>query len=307
MHQEVLAANRSVSGATLRQESANDNKTAASASSIQNAGMERLHSPKGLIQSESRTTQRGASSALPQGARPALCAQSWKIEDLERMSRARNYFAWQGRLVSRVIGRRVVEVGCGVGNFTGALLDRDVVIAVDPDAECLDRVRERYPNRPNLHTFQADASDRTFLEVARFLPHSCICLNVLEHIEDDEQAVRNMAAVIVPGGAVVLLLPAFPALYGPIDRNLGHHRRYRRDSVARLAGAAGLRVRRARYMNAIGFFGWWINARVLRRDAQSAAQIDAFDRVLVPLMARLESVAAPPFGQSLFAVLEKPA
>jgi len=223
------------------------------------------------------------------------------------MSRARNYFAWQSRMVAPELGRRVVEVGCGVGNFTGVLLDRDVVIAVDPDAEYLGRVRERYPNQPNLHTFQADASDEAFLEVARFRPDSCVCLNVLEHIEDDHQAVRNMASVIAPGGAIVLLLPAFPALYGPIDRNLGHYRRYRRDAVARLAAAAGLRVRRARYMNAIGFFGWWINARVLRRDTQSVAQIDFFDRVLVPIMSRLEHIAAPPFGQSLFVVLEKPA
>jgi len=116
-----------------------------------------------------------------------------------------------------------------------------------------------------------------------------------------------MAAVIAPGGSIILLLPAFPALYGPIDRNLGHCRRYRRRDLARLASAAGLRVRRARFMNTIGFFGWWINARVLRRDTQSAAQIAFFDRVLVPLMSRLENVAAPPFGQSLFAVLEKPA
>jgi len=223
------------------------------------------------------------------------------------MRRARNYFAWQKRLVAPELGGRVVEVGCGVGNFTEALLDRDAVVVVDPDAECLGCVRERFPDRPNLHTLCADASDAAFLEVGRFLPDSCVCLNVLEHIEDDEQAVRNMASVIAPGGAIVLLLPAFSALYGPIDRNLGHYRRYRRDSVARLADAAGLRIRRARYMNMIGFFGWWINARVLRRHTQSAAQIEIFDRLAVPVMSRLENMAAPPFGQSLFAVLEKAA
>jgi len=278
MHQEVLSANRPANGATLRQESANDNNTAASASSIQNAGMERLHSPK-----------------------------AWKIRDLELMSGAPNYFAWQSRLAMPELGRRVVEVGCGIGNFTGTLLGRDAVIAVDPDAECLGRVRERYPNQPNLHTLPTDASDDAFLEVARLHPDSCVCLNVLEHIEDDEQAVRNMASVIATGGAVVLLLPAFPALYGRIDRNLGHHRRYRRRDAARLASAAGLRVRRARYMNAIGFFGWWFNARVLHRHTQSAAQIGFFDSVLVPLMSRLEGIAPPPFGQSLFVVLEKSA
>ena len=222
------------------------------------------------------------------------------------MIRARNYFAWQSRLAVRELGQRVVEVGCGVGNFTATLLDREAIIAVDNDVDCLDRLRDRFSNRPNLHVFAADASDDAFLEVARFQPDSCACLNVLEHIEDDRKALRNMAAVLAPGGVVVLLVPAFPSLYGLIDRNLGHWRRYRRGSLAGLAEAAGLRLRRIHYMNTIGFFGWWVNARVLRRDTQSAGQIEVFDRLLVPLMSRLEDLAPPPFGQSLFAVMEKP-
>jgi SAM-dependent methyltransferase len=248
--------------------------------------MERLHSPK-QCEPEAPTT--------------------WKLEDLERMTRARNYFAWQSRLAARELGRRVVEVGCGVGNFTATLLDREAVIAVDNDPACLDRLRDRFPNHPNLHVFRGDASDDAFLEVAQFEPDSCVCLNVLEHIEDDRKALRNMASVLAPGGVVVLLVPAFPALRGPIDRNLGHWRRYRRGGLAHLAEAAGLRLREARYMNTIGFFGWWVNARLLRRDTQSARQIEVFDRFVVPLMSRLEDAVRPPFGQSLFAVMEKPA
>ena len=60
------------------------------------------------------------------------------------------------------------------------------------------------------------------------------------------------------------------------------------------------------YVNAAGFFGWWINAHVLRRGAQSAAQIRFFDRCIVPWLSRVEGIAPPPFGQSLFAVLRKP-
>jgi hypothetical protein len=111
----------------------------------------------------------------------------------------------------------------------------------------------------------------------------------------------------VPGGAIVLLVPAFPSLYGPIDRNLGHYRRYRRGSLANLARAAGLAVRKLHYVNAIGFFGWWVNARVLRRETQSDAQIAFFDHWLVPLFSALESGIPPPFGQSLLAVLRRPA
>jgi hypothetical protein len=103
----------------------------------------------------------------------------------------------------------------------------------------------------------------------------------------------------------VLLVPAFPELYGPIDRKLGHYRRYKQRSVASLAERCGLAVRRIRYMNTVGLLGWWWNARVLRREVQSAAQIELFDRVVAPLMSRVEDLVPPPFGQSLLAVLER--
>jgi hypothetical protein len=115
-----------------------------------------------------------------------------------------------------------------------------------------------------------------------------------------------MAAVVQRGGTVVLLVPAFPALYGPIDRNLGHYRRYRSAQIRELASAAGLRVRSVHYFNSAGFFAWWFNARVLRRQEHSPAQIRFYDGWIVPALSRVESVVRPPFGQSLFAVLEKP-
>jgi SAM-dependent methyltransferase len=222
------------------------------------------------------------------------------------MSRAENYFSWQSRLVTRELGLRVVEVGCGLGNFTRMLLDREAVIAVDSEPDCIQRLNERYPDRKNLHAFACDAGGAAFSDLARFQPDSCVCLNALEHIEDDRQALNGMASILSPGGVIVLLVPAFPALYGPIDNNLGHYRRYSRGSLARLAESAGLRIKKAHYMNAIGFFGWWANSHIFRRGAQSERQIEIFDRYLVPLLSHLEGLVRPPFGQSLFVVLKKP-
>jgi 2-polyprenyl-3-methyl-5-hydroxy-6-metoxy-1,4-benzoquinol methylase len=162
-------------------------------------------------------------------------ASIYTITDQERMAHAANYFAWQGRLVAPELGQRVIEVGCGIGNFTGMLLDREIVLAVDVDPACIERLQQRYSNRPNLHAFVCEPSSGAFADLARFHPDSCVCLNVLEHIEDDQRALAAMASVLVPGGAIVLLVPAFQALYGPIDRNLSHHRRYSRNALAGLA------------------------------------------------------------------------
>lgn len=230
---------------------------------------------------------------------------AYALEDQEKMAAAENYFAWQSRLVTPELGRRVVEVGCGIGNFTRFLLDREAVYALDIDTVCVERLQARYAGRANLHTLVSEPGHPAFEELRRSRPDTCVCLNVLEHIEDDRAALQSMASVLVPGGVIVLLVPAFPALFGPIDQNLCHFRRYTRRSVRELASAAGLRVRKLRYLNAVGFFGWWANARVFRRTKQSPLQIKIFDRFIVPLLSRIEAGAPPPFGQSLFVVLQK--
>jgi SAM-dependent methyltransferase len=222
------------------------------------------------------------------------------------MALATRYFAWQARLVAPELGRRILEVGCGLGNFTGMLLGREAVIAVDAEPRCIARLRLRYPNRPKLHAFVCDAQDPAFRDLASYRPDTCVCLNVLEHIADDRAALEAMASVVVTGGAIVLLAPAFQSLYGPIDRNLGHFRRYNRDSLTRLVRMAGLYVEKVHYVNSIGLLGWWLNSRVFKRQAQSEWQIRIFDRALVPVLSRVERWAQPPFGQSLFAVLRKP-
>jgi SAM-dependent methyltransferase len=232
---------------------------------------------------------------------------AFTLEDQRQMTRAKNYFAWQSRLVVRELGQRVVEVGCGIGNFTGLLLDRELVVALDREEACVQNLRERFPGRANLHALTCEAASGAFRDLARFRPDSVVCVNVLEHIEDDSVALRAMAEILVPGGIIVLLVPAFDALYGPIDRNLGHYRRYRRGSLVRLADSAGLDVRKLRYVNAVGFFGWWVNARVLQRETQSDGQVAVFDRWIVPVLSALEGAVAPPFGQSLLAVLRRPA
>jgi SAM-dependent methyltransferase len=230
---------------------------------------------------------------------------AYTVADQERMTRAKNYFTWQSRLVSPHLGWRVVEVGCGIGNFTQTLLDRETVIAVDLEAACVERLRQRYAACPNVHPVVCDLLSPEFRELKRFRPDSCLCTSVIEHTPDDAAALLAMAAVLEPGGRIVLLVPAFPSLYGPIDRRLGHYRRYRADGIRRLAERAGLAVRTAHYLNTIGFFGWWINGHILRLEAQSERQIALFDRFLVPPMAALERVIPPPFGQSVLAVLEK--
>jgi 2-polyprenyl-3-methyl-5-hydroxy-6-metoxy-1,4-benzoquinol methylase len=239
--------------------------------------------------------------------RPEIASDpEYAVRDQERMTAATRYFAWQSRLASREVGRRIIEVGCGIGNFTAMLADREVVLAIDVAPSCIEKHRQRFRACPNIQSEVLDACAPEFPSLASHRPDTVVCLNVLEHISNDLLALSNMASVLEPRGKVILIVPAFPALYGPIDAKLGHHRRYEKRGFAALAARAGLKVVTLNYMNSIGFLGWWINAKLLARQAQSESQIRIFDRAIVPIISRLESLVTPPFGQSIFAVFEKP-
>ena len=222
------------------------------------------------------------------------------------MERATRYFGWQARLAEEQLGRRVIEIGCGLGNFTRHLVDREKVVALDLVEECIVLNRAQFLDQSNVEFRCLDVQSPEFCDLVSLKPDSIVCLNVLEHVRDDKLALRHMYEVLEPGGRAVFLLPAFESLYGPIDKHLGHFRRYTKEQWRQLVEASGFEVRVSRYFNAVGFFGWWWNARVSKREMQSGGQIALFDSVIVPVMSRVEGWMEPPVGQSIFSVLQKP-
>jgi SAM-dependent methyltransferase len=232
-------------------------------------------------------------------------AAEYTVRDQDRMKRATRYFEWQFRLAEAQVGARVLEIGCGLGNFTQHLAGCELAVAIDVEPDCIAEHRERFAGRPNVVSLCLDVASPEFRKLGEHRPDSVACLNVLEHVRDDAAALANMYAVLPEGGRVVLIVPAFESLYGPIDERLGHYRRYSKKSLTRVAERAGFRAETLRYMNSVGFFGWWFNAHVAKKTAQSEMQIAVFDALVVPVLSRVEGWIEPPLGQSIFAVLRK--
>ena len=227
------------------------------------------------------------------------------VRDLARMSVARNYQRWQYDLIASHLGQRILEVGCGIGNFTQFLADRSHVHGIDIESACVDSFRKRYADQPHLTAQVMDVLGPEFVSLRSQQLDTVICLNVLEHIREDVETLRKFHAVLQPGGHVVLMVPAFQALYGPIDEQLGHYRRYTKKSLREAAEAAGFQIRKLRYFNVVGGIGWWVNARLIPRTEQSSGQIALFDSVIVPAMSAVDKILPLPFGQSVLGILEK--
>jgi SAM-dependent methyltransferase len=132
-----------------------------------------------------------------------------------------------------------------------------------------------------------------------------VSANVLEHVEDDEAALRQIFALLEPGGRVVLVVPMLRALYGSIDKAIHHFRRYERAELEEKLAKAGFEVETTAPMNALGIPGWWLNSVVLRRRTVPGIQARVND-LLTPWL-RFEEKLGLSVGMSLLAVARKPA
>ncbi len=228
------------------------------------------------------------------------------IRDLEIMSVAHRYQRWMYEQFRPHLGQRIVECGAGIGNMTRLLLDRELVIAVDIHGPCLDELRRRLHVPKNVLTVQLDVGSPDLVSLQRYAPDTILCINMLEHIEDDAATLREMFELLPQRGRLLILVPAFQGLYGSIDRRLEHYRRYGKPLLAHKLREAGFAVMKLFYMNSIATIGWFLNNRVLNRTDQSSSQVRIFDRWVVPWLSRVERLVRPPFGLSLIAVAQKP-
>jgi glycosyltransferase involved in cell wall biosynthesis len=223
-------------------------------------------------------------------------------ETLEKMSRLRYLNRRIYRTLKPWLGKRVLEVGCGHGNLTEHLLAAADVVATDLDEVALARIRTAMSVYDNLEIHRWDMLDPLPPLRPGAPVDSIVCLNVLEHIDDAHTALLNARRILAPSnGRLLLLVPAHPALFGPLDERLGHFRRYTRKSLRTALKAAGFRIESLLWLNMLGIPGWWFNARILRRDRLPAFQMAAYNfmsRFALPV----ESVLGPPVGLSLIAV-----
>ncbi len=226
--------------------------------------------------------------------------------DLEQMARANNYRRWQFEMVAPHVQGAVLEVGGGIGNFTPELARlASSVISLEPNADCHRQLVEKTRSLPNVTVYNITAEALDEKIGADYAADTVVCMNVLEHLKDDEAAVRAFSRRLKPGGVLVLLIPGVQWLFGEIDQRLGHYRRYSRPNARALMEKVGLTPVKIRYFNFIGLWGWFWNARVTRRISQSDAQILVFDKFIVPWQSRLEALLPPPIGQSLLVVARK--
>ncbi|MCS7026304.1 MAG: glycosyltransferase [Bryobacteraceae bacterium] len=224
---------------------------------------------------------------------------------LEAFSPAVAFNRWMADTIRPYLGQSVLEIGAGIGNLSRHLIGgRKRYIASDVDEQHLARLRSRFQERPCLEVRKLDvASAADFADLQRSVD-TVVCLNVLEHVEDRERALKNLFTALKPGGRAVLLVPHGQFAYGKMDEMLGHRLRYSRGQLQESILQAGFELERILPFNRIALPGWYFNGKILRRPQLSPFQLKVFDR-LVWLWRKIDPILPWP-PTSLIAIARRP-
>lgn len=222
----------------------------------------------------------------------------------ERIGKAHRYSKWIENTIYPFIGNRILELGCGCGNMTEIFLRKELVLATDINEDYLRIVRNRYQSYPNVTIDLLDLNKVDMIKYKRFSFDTIVCLNVLEHLEDDTQVLKAMKEVLIPGGRLIILVPAVKFIYSAHDRDAGHFRRYARKELISKIRAADFELEQCFYFNFIGFWGWLLSSKFLKRNMYSETHLSIFEK-MVPINCYLENIIKPPIGLSLVCICQK--
>lgn len=224
---------------------------------------------------------------------------------LNQLAELDRYNYWLYEQIVEAVGNRVLEVGSGTGNITQFLCSNyRQVMATDVVPAYRGELQRLFGDQPNVSVGKFDLTTKAAPEMIAEPFDTVVCLNVLEHIENDLFALEQMRDVLQPGGKLALLVPSHQFLYGEFDRAVGHFRRYGRGELVGKLEKAGFAVRQTKYFSLLAALPWFINGRLLKRDYLPAGQASLANK-LVPLL-RLEKLIGPPCGLSLIAIAQKP-
>ncbi len=224
--------------------------------------------------------------------------------ELDALASATNYYGWILSNFAPYLGKKIIEVGAGIGTFSDLLLGNNQaceLTLIEPGENLFPLLAERFSGEKRVRLVRGYLEDLPPGLVA----DSIVLVNVLEHVRDAQGVLEAAHGILVAGGTLLLFLPALPSLYGALDKAFEHIRRYTKPFLAGELQKTGFRLECLRYFNFPGVFSWFLSGKVLRRNTLRPMDVGLDDRRVVPWCSKIEQRRDPPIGQNLVAVVLK--
>ncbi|HVM88506.1 MAG TPA: class I SAM-dependent methyltransferase [Puia sp.] len=231
------------------------------------------------------------------------------LATLNIISKADKLNRWMYETISPHFSGKIIELGSGIGNISRYVIANhsDVTLS-DFDEYYFSILQKTYGEHPNVNAIlKIDLQHPDFSRHYLYLKENfdtVICLNVIEHLADDNAAIQNCRYLLKPGGIFIGLVPAYQFLFCHLDRELGHFRRYTASSFKERINMENMKVIKVKYFNALGIAGWFFKGVILRSKNLTETPMSIFN-TFVPVARIFDKLLLNSTGLSVIAIAQK--
>lgn len=225
---------------------------------------------------------------------------------LEVIAKADNFNKWMYDTIHPYCSGKILEIGSGIGNISKYFLESEADITLsDIRKNYCDYLKKSFKQYTTLRDiFMIDLIDKDFEEVFKQHAHSydtIFALNVVEHINEDNLAIKNCKYLLKPGGTLIILVPANQFLYNSFDKALGHYRRYNKSTLQTLFLKNDFTILKKEYFNIFGKLGWYVSGKLQKNTIIPKGQMKIYNK-LVPVIKYIDKLFLKSFGLSVIVI-----
>ena len=231
------------------------------------------------------------------------------LKTLEAIAKADKFNQWMFQTIKPYCKGNILEIGSGIGNISAFFINdgQRIFLSDIRESYCKELSRKfgSFSNFLGTETLDLVDPDFNINYKHHFNKYDTVfALNVIEHIENDRQAIRNCYKLLAKDGNLIILVPSYHLLYNHFDKELGHFKRYTKRIVSELLKDSNLKIIHAQYFNFVGIMGWFISGNLLKKKTIPSGQMKLYN-TFVPLIKIIDKLVLNAVGLSTIVIGKK--
>ena len=218
--------------------------------------------------------------------------------ELDHFDSAFNFRKYQISLIKEFIKGKFLEVGAGKGGLIPFYkkFTRDITI-IEPEKKLFKILRNNRNNKNIKIKNQA-------IKDIKGKYDTIIYYDVLEHIKDDLNELKNAKKKLKKNAYLIFSVPAYQTLYSDFDKSVGHYKRYNKDDFIKLEKKVGLKIEKLVYYDSLGLFFLILNKLFFLKQKNLKKKIFLWN-LFIPISKLVDLLTFNRFGKSLLCVFRK--
>ena len=218
--------------------------------------------------------------------------------ELDHFDAALNFREYQISLIKKFVKGKFLEVGAGKGGLVPFYkkLVKDITI-IEPEKKLYDILKKN-----KLHK-KFKIKNQTITNIKNKYD-TIIYYDVLEHIREDFNEVKNASKKLNKNGCLIFSVPAYQTFYSSFDKSVGHHKRYNKKDFIELEKKTGLKIKKLAYYDSLGFLFLVLNKLFSLKQTNLKNKVHLWN-FLMPISKLIDFLTLNKFGKSLLCVFKK--